>query len=79
MTNNYNDYTILHTEDPFEECKEWFWATLGADEVLSKDFLEYLRELMRRIDTGEEKLIPVNFEKLLSIEKMLEGLEDGDV
>ena len=79
MTGNYSDYTLLHTDNPFEECKELFWGTLGTDEVLSKNFLEYLRDLMRRIDAGEEKLIPVNFKELLSIEKMLEDLDDGDV
>lgn len=79
MTGNYGDYTLLHTDDPFEECRGWFWEALGADEVLPKSFLEYLIELMRKIDAGEEKLVEMNLERLADLIEILEVNEYGDV
>lgn len=53
MMSNYKDYTLLKDDDPFEECKSWFWATLCEDDVLPKEFLEYLYELSDQVDRGE--------------------------
>ena len=56
MGSNYENYALPRTvENPEEECIEWFWATLGEDEVYSKEFLEYLMQMVDDIDTGKVK------------------------
>jgi hypothetical protein len=58
MTGNYKDYALMFYDDPYEECYSSFWAYLGDDDVLPKEFLESLLEMSARIERGEEKLIP---------------------
>ena len=53
MSGNYEVYALPRTaKDPEAECIEWFWATLGEDEVLPKSFLEYLMEIAEDVRTG---------------------------
>jgi len=56
-------------DDPYEECVDWFWGSLGDDDTLPKEFLEYLQQLVEDIDSGKEKLIPVD-------ESFFDGIED---
>lgn len=58
--NNYQNYALLKEDDPLTECIEWFWAGLNEDDVYPKDFLEYLQQLVDDIETGKEKLIPMD-------------------
>jgi hypothetical protein len=55
MTSNYADYALLKEDDPEKECLEWFWVSLGEDEVYSKDFLEHLLQIADNVMTGKEK------------------------
>jgi hypothetical protein len=74
MGSNYKDYALPRTvEDPEQECIEWFWVTLGEDEVYPKEFLEYLLQMVDDIDTGKVKTYPM--------EDVLAELKDliGDV
>ena len=60
MGSNYKDYALPRTvEDPEKECIEWFWVTLGEDEVYPKFFLEELLQMCADIYSGKEKLIPM--------------------
>ena len=60
MCSNYKDYALPRTvEDPEQECIEWFWGTLGEDEVYPKEFLEYLLQMVDDIDTGKVKTYPM--------------------
>ena len=60
MGSNYKDYALpITVEDPEKECIEWFWVTLGEDEVYPKFFLEELLQMCADIDSGKEKLIPM--------------------
>ena len=60
MGSNYKDYALPRTvEDPEKECIEWFWVTLGEDDVYPKFFLEELLQLVADVDSGKEKLIPM--------------------
>jgi len=75
MGNNYENYALPRTvEDPEEECIEWFWATLGEDEVYPKEFLEYLMQMVDDIETGKEKVIPMDevFDRLKDLVKDVE-------
>lgn len=79
MTGNYDDYVLLKEEDPFESCRDWFWFSLGEDETLPKDFLEYLQELISEIDAGKVELVPFDLERALKIDQLLYGEDDGHV
>lgn len=74
MSGNWADYVVRKEEDPFTECREWFWVLLGEDNVLPKSFLEDLQAMMDRIDRGEEPLIPVSFEEMDRLDQLLTGV-----
>lgn len=60
MGSNYENYALLKEDDPEAECLEWFWASLVEDDVYPKEFLEYLAQLVDDIETGKEKVIPMD-------------------
>jgi len=60
-------------DDPYEECVDWFWGSLGDDDTLPKEFLEHLLEMCDRIDRGEEKLIPIE-----DVETLFEDLHNDE-
>lgn len=76
MMSNYSSYVLLKNDDPFEECRSWFWCTLGEDEILSKDFYEYFCEIMRKVESGEERLEPFDMNKLNEIKDLVGDLID---
>ena len=49
MTSNYDGYTVLDYDDPYTECREWFWQTLGEDDVYPKAFLEHLMQMVEEL------------------------------
>jgi len=73
MTGNYKDYALMWYDDPYEECVDWFWGSLGDDDTLPKEFLEHLLEMCDRIDRGEEKLIPIE-----DVETLFEDLHNDE-
>lgn len=76
MTSNYADYALLKTvEDPEQECLEWFWVTLGEDECYPKEFLEYLLQMVDDIETGKEKLIPMDENFINRLKDLTDGVE----
>jgi hypothetical protein len=60
LGSNYKDYALLKNDDPETECLEWFWGTLGEDDVYPKEFLEYLMQMVDDVATGKEKVIPMD-------------------
>jgi len=60
MKSNYDGYTVLDYDDPYTECREWFWQTLGEDDVYSKEFLEYLTQMVDDIETRKVKTYPID-------------------
>jgi len=60
MKSNYKDYALLKDDDPEQECLEWFWVSLGEDNTYPKEFLEYLQQMVDDIETGKEKVIPMD-------------------
>jgi hypothetical protein len=79
MTSNYVDYALPRTvEDPEQECIEWFWGTLGEDEVYPKEFLEHLLKIVDDIETGKEKLIPLDEDLFNRLEELTDGVELDD-
>ena len=45
MTDNYEHYAILDSDDPFECCQMYFWDEL-EDDIMPKEYIEYLIDLM---------------------------------
>jgi hypothetical protein len=76
MGSNYKDYALPRTaEVPEAECIEWFWATLGEDEVYSKEFLENLMQMSEDVRTGEVETFPLDedfFDRLKDLVKDVE-------
>jgi hypothetical protein len=64
MTGNWGNYGLMSYDNPYEECYDCFWSYLGEDDTYPKEFLEYLQEMVERIERGEEKVIPYNVEDL---------------
>ena len=60
MGSNYEGYGLLKEDDPYEECMEWFWVSLNEDDVYPKFFLEELLQMVDDIDTGKEKVYPLD-------------------
>lgn len=83
MCSNYEGYCLLKDDDPEQECIEWFWGSLGEDEVYPKEFLEHLMQLAEDVRTGKEKVIPMDelyMERLKDLVKdvdLNEELDDG--
>ena len=46
-------------DDPYEECYSWFWTSLGEDNTLPKEFLEYLMQMSEDVMTGKIKTHPI--------------------
>ena len=82
MGSNYADYSLPRTvEDPEQECIEWFWATLGEDEVYPKEFLEYLLQMCADIDSGKVETVPLTEDFFDRLKDLVEDvyLEDEDL
>lgn len=78
MTDNYKDYSLIHTDDDAEECREWFWVSLGEDNTYPKEFLEYLIQLAADVESGKEKLIPLDEDFFERLKDLTDGVELDD-
>ena len=66
MGNNYQDYALLKTDDPLEQCILYFWDSLEED-IYPKEFLESLMQMSEDVRNGEVETIPFTrdmFDKL---------------
>lgn len=73
FSDNQKDYALLKDDDPFEQCRLYFWDEL-QEEVYPKEFIEEIYELSEQVDRGEVELIPFD-------ESMLDEINDlvGDL
>jgi len=78
MTSNYENYALMKEDDPETECVEWFWASLNEDDVYPKEFLEYLMQMVDDIETGKEKLIPLDEDFFDRLKDITDGVELND-
>ena len=76
MGSNYDNWNILSdVDDPEAECLEWFWVGLNDDDVYPKEFLEYLMQMVDDIETGKEKVYPLDenfFDRIKDLTKDVE-------
>jgi len=78
VTGDYEKYTLLRDDEPFQECYDWFWGSINLDEVYSKQFLEYLMQMADDVDTGKEKLIPLDEDFFDRLKDLTDGVELDD-
>ena len=78
ISGNYENYALLAKDDPYEECYNWFWTSINLDETYPKEFLEYLHQLMDDIDSGKEKLIPMDGEFMNRLQDLVKDVELDD-
>jgi hypothetical protein len=78
MTSDYAGYALLKEDDPETECIEWFWASLNEDDVYPKEFLEYLMQMVDDIETGKEKVYPLDEDFFDRMKELLKDVELGD-
>ena len=71
MGSNYEVYGLLEEDDPYTECVEWFCASLNEDDVYPKEFLEELLQICADIDSGKEKVYPMD-DVMENLKKMIE-------
>jgi hypothetical protein len=58
FTDNWKQYALIECgDDPFESTRDYFWDTLNEDEVLDKEFLEYLEQLSADVQSGKVETI----------------------
>ena len=77
ISGNYENYNLLPEDDPYEECYNWFWSSINLDETYSKEFLEYLQQLVKDIDSGKEKVYPMD-DVMETLKKWAEDPDDED-
>jgi len=79
ISGNYDNYALLSDDDPYEECYQWFWCSINMDETYPKEFLEYLMDLCDKIDSGEERVYPLDEDFFKDVEDALRSVtEDTD-
>ena len=79
MSGNYEVYALPRTtEDPEAECIEWFWGSLGEDEVLPKSFLEYLMEMAEDVRTGKVETVPLTEDFFDRLKDLTDDVELDD-
>lgn len=78
MTFNYDGYALMREDDPETECVEWFWASLNEDDVYPKEFLEYLMQLADDVETGKEKVYPLDENFFNRLKDLTDDVELND-
>jgi len=53
----------------------WQSIRLGEDDTYPKEFLEYLRQLCHDIDTGKEKVYPLDEDFFDRIKELTDGVD----
>ena len=78
ITENYEPYKLLKDDNPEQECYDWFWSSINLDETYPKSFLESLLQMVDDINTGKEKIIPMD-DVMENLKKWCEEEEDDEV
>jgi hypothetical protein len=77
MGNNYQDYALLVSDDPLEQCILYFWDSL-EDDIYPKEFLEYLMQLADDVATGKEKVVPFTKDMFDELDDLVGDLIEED-
>lgn len=75
--NNYQDYALLKTDDPLEQCILYFWNALEED-IYPKEFLESLMQMAEDVRTGKVETIPMDEDYMNRLKDLVDGMELDD-
>jgi len=78
VTRDYEKYTLLKDDDPFQECYDWFWSSINLDETYPKEFLEYLLQMVDDIDTGKVETFPLTEDFFDRLKDLVEDVDPED-
>ena len=82
MGNNYQEYALLKTDDPLEQCILYFWDSLEED-IYPKEFLESLMQMSEDVRTGKVKTYPLTQDMFDKLDDLVGDLiaekDNGDV
>ncbi len=74
MGDNYQEYALLVSDDPLEQCILYFWDSL-EDEIYPKHFLESLLQMVDDIETGKEKVVPIDDDFFNRVKELVKDIE----
>ena len=74
MFNEYQDYALLVSDDPLEQCILYFWDGL-EDDIYPKDFLDHLLQLSDDVRTGKEKVVPLDEDFFERMKELTDGVD----
>ena len=74
MGDNYQEYALLVSDDPLEQCILYFWDSL-EDEIYPKHFLESLLQMVDDIETGKEKVYPLDEDFFDRMKDLTDGID----
>ena len=77
MGDNYQDYALLVSDDPLEQCILYFWDSL-EDEIYPKHFLDSLLQMSYDIETGKEKVIPMDEDFMNRLKDLVKDVDLED-
>ena len=77
MGDNYQEYALLVSDDPLEQCILYFWDSL-EDDIYPKHFLDSLLQMVDDIDTGKEKVYPMDEVMMNRLKDLVEDVELDD-
>jgi hypothetical protein len=73
MGDNYQEYALLVSDDPLEQCILYFWDSL-EDEIYPKHFLDSLLQMVDDIETGKEKVVPLDEDFFDRMKDLTDGI-----
>ena len=73
MGDNYQEYALLVSDDPLEQCILYFWDSL-ENEIYPKEFLDSLLQMSNDVETGKVKTYPMN-EVMDGVKELVKGVE----
>ena len=76
MGDNYQEYALLVSDDPLEQCALYFWDSL-EDDIYPKEFLEHLMQMVEDVELGKVETYPMDevMDMLKWADEVLEGVD----
>jgi hypothetical protein len=62
------------SDDPLEQCILYFWDSL-EDEIYPKHFLDSLLQMVDDIETGKEKVYPLDEDFFDRMKELTDGID----
>jgi hypothetical protein len=75
MGDNYQEYALLISDDPLEQCALYFWDSL-EDDIYPKEFLESLMQMADEVETGKVETVPFTKEMFDKLDDLVGDMID---